>query len=43
MEIGDNKVFLGIKNCLAYFKIRILSEKELSKMEPIDVTQGEIP
>ena len=43
MEIEDNKVFLGIKNCLDYFKIRISSKEELSKIKPIDITQDETP
>ena len=43
VSMDGKDIFLGIKNCLAYFRHRLPTEEELSKLVPINITQGNEP
>ena len=43
MIIGDEVVPCGIKNALLYFKNRVPTDEEIEKLQPVVLTQGEVP
>ena len=40
---NDQEIPCGVKNCLIYFKCQTLTDKELEKLTPIVLLQGEVP
>ena len=43
MVIGDTVIPCGIKNALLYFKSRVPTDEEIEKLQPVVLTQGEVP